>query len=109
MRICVTGAGGGGGGDLGGDQRGNQLAPLSLTLTSTTRVVRPRWMTSASAVRVPWPALPTRLTESWIVRGNSSGLSSPVGLASHMAAAVAVSSAKAVMAPAGEAPVGWGR
>src|SRR3970040_2288889 len=28
MRICVTGASGGNGGDLGGDQRGNQLAPL---------------------------------------------------------------------------------
>src|SRR3989304_5824657 len=27
MRICVTGGSGGGGGDLGGDQRGNQLAP----------------------------------------------------------------------------------
>src|SRR3990172_7849076 len=28
MRICVTGAGRGSGGDLGGDERGNQLAPL---------------------------------------------------------------------------------
>src|SRR2546425_742474 len=77
----------------------------SKTSTSTTRVVRPRWTIWASAVKVPRSVFRRRFTDSWRVRGNSSGRSAPDGFVSHMAAHVAVSSAKAMMAPAWKRPV----
>ena len=72
----------------------------SVTLTSTTMVVRPRCTTRASAVSVPRLVLRSKLTDSCSVSGKSSGCQLSVGLVSHMAAAVAVSSARAMMAPA---------